>query len=570
MTVQTTPGVMTLELSRIHPGENVRDLDQAHVDALAGSIELIGLLTPLTVTQAASGQYNLVAGFHRYAACVKAKVKEVPVVQRAEGEGATDAAVENIVRKDLTPYEEAIALQRAMAKGLTEDGAAQALGWSAQLLHNRQRILAMPEKLQPMAGYEVPLRLVDTIAQINETFPLVGQAIAANVIEGEALRNFGEWFLTRMDTGELDLSIWNLSKSWRLDYALDVRPKSKWRAAAKRKIEALTKDKEEWEYPTLSFSEEQVDQVRALGCLIEVGDDFDGRPAYLLVDNKAHEVLLELMATAIETYQPPAKAKESKAGKGKKEKTPAEQLESTRVKAHNGQKLAVANAHIAQRHRLLDKMAEVEVDMDVARFFVYGLLGSDYSRYGMGGANLGVDIHAKGIGSLSPDIITTMRSNGGPGKPKLAYPLLGVGIPKDQTGVEKAGQRNDAALWKFIDAAKTPGELFGRALCLFAAADLVIPQVLPVSKQFENPQRPRTYRTGTSSQAPSSHKDHAQKALHKLMKKYDVRAPELDAALKAWRKVDRDAEAELKKLREERGGIEVSQDETGDYDEVEA
>lgn len=566
MTVQTTPGVMTLELSKIHPGENVRDLDEAHVDALAGSIELIGLLTPLTVTQAASGQYNLVAGFHRYAACVKAKVTEVPVVQRAEGEGATDAAVENIVRKDLTPYEEAIALQRAMDRGLTEDGAAQALGWSLQLLHNRQRILAMPEKLQPMAGYEVPLNLVDTIARINETFPLVAQAIAENVVEGERLRNFGAWFLTRMDLGDLDLSVWDIGKSFRLDHASDFKPKPKWRAATKRKIEELSKGKESWELPTIHFLDEQVDHARALGCLLELGeDDYDGRPCYLLIDNKKNEVLFELMATAIEAYKPPAKPKAEP--KGKTAKTPVQELESLRTKAHNSQKLAIANAHQAQLHRLLDNMAEVEVDMDVARFFVFGLLGTPYSRYGMA-SHAGVDIHARGFGSLSPTITETVRSNGGPGKPKISYPLLGVNVPVEDRGVEKTGERNNAALWKFMDGAKTPGELFGRALCLFAAADLVIPMVLPSSKQFVNPNNPRSYANPT--QAPHSYKDHAAKALHRLMKKYDVKAPELDAALKAWRKVDRDAEAELKKLREERGATESAQDEAGDYEAVEA
>lgn len=553
MTVNTTSAFHTIPLDKIKAGENVRDLNADHVDALASSIELVGLLTPVTVASDGKGGYNLVAGFHRFAAASKAGLKEIPAVERASEGTATDAAVENIVRKDLTPYEEAIALQRAMDRGLTEDGAAQALGWSLQLLHNRQRILAMPEKLQPMAGFEIPLNLVDPIARLTEDFPLVGQAIAANVIEGERIRNFGEWFLTRMDTGDLDLSIWNISKSFRLDHASDFKPKPKWRAATKRKIAELSKGKESWELPTIHFLDEQVDQVRALGCLIEVNDDYDGRPAYLLVDNKKNEILFELIGTAIDAYQPPAKAKESKA-KGKTARTPAQELESLRTKAHNNQKLAIANAHQAQLGRLLDNMADVEIDMDVARFFVFGLLGTPYSRYGMA-SHVGVDIHARGFGSLSPTITETVRSNGGPGKPKISYPLLGVGVPVEDRGVEKAGERNNAALWKFMDGAKTPGELFGRALCLFAAADLVIPMVLPSSKQFINPNNPRSYALAT--QAPHSYKDHAAKSLAKLMKKYAVKAPELEAALKAWRKVDRDAEAELKKLREERGATET-------------
>ena len=39
-----------------------------------------------------------------------------------------DRAVENITRKQLNPYEEAKAVRAMLERGLSEDGAAQALG----------------------------------------------------------------------------------------------------------------------------------------------------------------------------------------------------------------------------------------------------------------------------------------------------------------------------------------------------------------------------------------------------------------------------------------------------------
>ena len=56
-----------LPLERIRVPENVRALDEAHVEALVGSIKLQGMLVPLVVRDHGDG-FELVAGFHRIAA----------------------------------------------------------------------------------------------------------------------------------------------------------------------------------------------------------------------------------------------------------------------------------------------------------------------------------------------------------------------------------------------------------------------------------------------------------------------------------------------------------------------
>ncbi|MDQ6804798.1 MAG: hypothetical protein M3065_07480, partial [Actinomycetota bacterium] len=58
-------------------------------------------------------------------------------------------------------------------------------------------------------------------------------------------------------------------------------------------------------------------------------------------------------------------------------------------------------------------------------------------------------------------------------------------------------------LWKFIDGAKTPGELYGRALVAIAAEQHAVRIAVPASQ--------RSYRLHWSS-----HKDIARKALKKL------------------------------------------------------
>jgi hypothetical protein len=82
-------------LDRIRVPENVRALDESHVDALAGSIKLQEVLVPLVVREQADG-FELVAGFHRIAAAKKLRLAEVPIVVRAADTEDADRAVENI------------------------------------------------------------------------------------------------------------------------------------------------------------------------------------------------------------------------------------------------------------------------------------------------------------------------------------------------------------------------------------------------------------------------------------------------------------------------------------------
>jgi ParB/RepB/Spo0J family partition protein len=116
-------------LGEIRVPDNVRALDPEHVKALAGSIKLQGILVPVVVRDNDGDGFELVAGFHRVAAAKSLELADVPVVVRDVETEDADRAVENITRKQLNPYEEAKAVKAMLARGLTEDGAAQALGW---------------------------------------------------------------------------------------------------------------------------------------------------------------------------------------------------------------------------------------------------------------------------------------------------------------------------------------------------------------------------------------------------------------------------------------------------------
>jgi ParB/RepB/Spo0J family partition protein len=88
-----------LDVALIDTPNNVRDLDAEHVNALAVSIQLQGLLVPLVV-RANDSRYEPVAGFHRFAAVKQlgaGVIDRVPVVVRDADHEDADRAVENIV-----------------------------------------------------------------------------------------------------------------------------------------------------------------------------------------------------------------------------------------------------------------------------------------------------------------------------------------------------------------------------------------------------------------------------------------------------------------------------------------
>jgi hypothetical protein len=91
MTTVVSQAGRHLRVDEIHVPDNVRALDDAHVQALAGSIELQGILVPLVVRERGDG-YELVAGFHRMASARAIGLTDVPVtVREADSEDADRA-----------------------------------------------------------------------------------------------------------------------------------------------------------------------------------------------------------------------------------------------------------------------------------------------------------------------------------------------------------------------------------------------------------------------------------------------------------------------------------------------
>ncbi|HEX5926529.1 MAG TPA: hypothetical protein VFY45_22050, partial [Baekduia sp.] len=112
---------------------------------------------------------------------------DVPAVIRDVETEAADRAVENVTRKALNPYEEAKAVRAILDRGLTEDGAAQALGWPKNRVTARVKILELPERAQQLVGDGViHLAAVDQLRAIGAIAPGLLDAVVAYLDDGNA------------------------------------------------------------------------------------------------------------------------------------------------------------------------------------------------------------------------------------------------------------------------------------------------------------------------------------------------------------------------------------------------
>ncbi len=126
---------------------------------LVASIEEMGVLQPILIRpnpEAGSGRapYRIISGERRYRAALEAGLFEIPAIEMevSEQEALEIALIENLQRKDLTPFEEADGY-RALAElyGYTHDQVAKAVGKSRVSITEALALLALPAKVRDAA-----------------------------------------------------------------------------------------------------------------------------------------------------------------------------------------------------------------------------------------------------------------------------------------------------------------------------------------------------------------------------------------------------------------------------------
>jgi ParB/RepB/Spo0J family partition protein len=523
----TVAGVRMIALSAIRHDQNVRqELHAEEVDALAQSIALLGQLTPVSVRpDTENGRYLLIAGHKRYAALAQLGHTEIRAEVRPDGESeAAERAAENVVRSALNPYEEAVAVRAMLDRGLSEDGAAQALGWPKARITARVKLLELPEEAQQLTGQGViPLSAVEQLRSIGQVSPELLEAVIAYLGDGNEL---AAERLAREPGWVIDSALRNSSSKVFAAHLtqLDSYEIADLRLGKKTEVlldEAATLHKQLDRYaygaPSVRFTESDVDQARAAGVLVE----FENARLIIVDRSLYRELSKQAIKRTVEDLRARVAdvAQERKAAKASGRPVDPE-AEARRERGRQMRAIAeqAHGANLDLGWGLMNGLAAVDpADTAVAKFFVFAVLGADYdqSPYTQTGDRV-AELAARGVRLVIEEFrtdVTKTRKDGTRGALRIDY------------GDPRKPEQPIAWLWKFIDGAKTAGELYGRALVVIAAEQYASRLVVPQSQQH-------------SPIRWSSHKDHARKALAKLV------LPHLPATLKQVEKAVAKAHAE--------------------------
>jgi len=145
-------GVVDLPVSKIkrNPRQPRRAIDTVPLDELASSISAVGIVQPVIVRAVDDG-YELIAGERRWRAAQKAGFTVIPAIVRkaSDVESLELALIENVVREELNPVDEAYALKVLLEDlHVTQENLAARVGKSRSAIANKVRLLDLPAVIQ--------------------------------------------------------------------------------------------------------------------------------------------------------------------------------------------------------------------------------------------------------------------------------------------------------------------------------------------------------------------------------------------------------------------------------------
>ncbi|WP_199231578.1 ParB/RepB/Spo0J family partition protein [Azospirillum sp. TSO35-2] len=171
--------VMEVEVSWVdpNPGQPRKHFDAESIQALADSIESHGLQQPIGLQHQDSGRYRLVFGERRLRAYRLLGRRTIPAILVDPKVPADEAAlIENVIRKDLTPFEEADALKALYDRHkLSYATLARLVGRSKSGIDREMSLVRICAEVRAeYVEHTPPLSVLYEIARIEDPIEQVG------------------------------------------------------------------------------------------------------------------------------------------------------------------------------------------------------------------------------------------------------------------------------------------------------------------------------------------------------------------------------------------------------------
>jgi ParB family chromosome partitioning protein len=154
--LSATPGegdsLVEISIDHVEPNPNQprKSFESKALEELTASIRSSGVIQPVVVRRVADG-YQLIAGERRWRAARQAGLERIPAIVReaTDAESLELALVENLLREDLNPIEEAEAYRSLLAQfGWTQEQLAQRIARDRTSIANALRLLRLPDEIQ--------------------------------------------------------------------------------------------------------------------------------------------------------------------------------------------------------------------------------------------------------------------------------------------------------------------------------------------------------------------------------------------------------------------------------------
>jgi ParB family transcriptional regulator, chromosome partitioning protein len=140
-----------LPLELIEPNPEQPRTNVGNLEELTASIREKGVLEPILVRQLEPNRYQIISGERRFRAATAAGLDEIPAIEldASDREALEIALIENIQRKDLTPFEEAEGFQFLQEKfGYTHEKISQVLGKSRTTITESLQLNEIPDRVR--------------------------------------------------------------------------------------------------------------------------------------------------------------------------------------------------------------------------------------------------------------------------------------------------------------------------------------------------------------------------------------------------------------------------------------
>ena len=139
-----------IPIDKLDPNPEQPRTEIGDLTELTASIRQKGVLEPLLV-KPMTGRWMIIAGERRWRAATAAGLKEVPCIEMDVDDSAVAeiALIENMQRKDLTPWEEADGLRALCERfGYTHEDVARKVGKSRSTVTEALSIASIPEGIR--------------------------------------------------------------------------------------------------------------------------------------------------------------------------------------------------------------------------------------------------------------------------------------------------------------------------------------------------------------------------------------------------------------------------------------